>query len=153
MRSTHDTRGIQKPTYEIEATFPVPKNATWTKNKKNNAIRRSSALGRYPATVASFPVVVAPLVPSGSPVGLFGREGEGRMATSTSTHTTNSAEYETKNNPSTLIESITKQGENARKYERIFGCGVWCLTGYTNGNSEADTVESKGSRHGGRVVQ
>jgi len=65
------------------------------------------------------------------------------MATSISTHTTNSAEYETKNNPSTLIESITKQAENARKYERIFECGVRCLTGYTNGNSEADTVKAK----------
>jgi len=61
------------------------------------------------------------------------------MATSISTHTTNSAEYERKNSPSTLIESITKQVENARKYERIFECGVWCLNGYRNGNSEADT--------------
>ena len=65
------------------------------------------------------------------------------MATSTSTHTTNSAEYERKNNPSTLMESITKQAENARKYERIFKCGERCLAGYTNGNSEADTVKNK----------
>lgn len=48
------------------------------------------------------------------------------------------------------MESITKQAENARKYERIFGCGVWCLTGYTNGNKEADTVEEKNPWHGGR---
>ena len=71
------------------------------------------------------------------------------MATSTSTHTTNSAEYERKNNPSTLMESITKQAENARKYERIFECGVWCLAGYTNGSSEADTVKSKSPRRRG----
>ena len=62
------------------------------------------------------------------------------MAASISTHTTNSAEYERKNNPSTLIESITKQAENARKHERIFEYGSRCLIGYTNGKSDADTV-------------
>lgn len=41
------------------------------------------------------------------------------------------------------MESITKQAENARKYERILEYGLWCLTGYTNGNSEADTVNGK----------
>jgi len=74
------------------------------------------------------------------------------MATSTSTHTTNSAEYERKNSPSTLMESITKQAENARKYERIFEYGLRCLTGRTNGNSEADAVKGGGqkvSQHGG----
>jgi len=71
------------------------------------------------------------------------------MATSNPTHITNSAEYETKNSPSTLIESITKQAENARKYESILECGVRCLAGYTNGNSEGDTIEREGSRHGG----
>ena len=63
------------------------------------------------------------------------------MAASISTHTTSNAEYETKNSPSMLIESITKQAENARKYERIFEYGSRRLVGYTNGNSEADTVE------------
>ena len=62
------------------------------------------------------------------------------MAASTSTHTTNKAEYERKNSPSTLIESITKQAEKARKYERIFECELWYVTGYTNGNNEAQTV-------------
>ena len=72
------------------------------------------------------------------------------MATSTSTHTTNSAEYERKNSPSTLMESITKQAENARKYERIFEYGFRCLTGYKKGNSEADTT--KGKVRGQRLV-
>ena len=63
------------------------------------------------------------------------------MAASISTHTTSNAEYETKNSPSMLMESITKQTENARKYERIFEYGFLCLVGYTNGNSDADTVE------------
>lgn len=61
------------------------------------------------------------------------------MAASISTHTTNSAEYERKNSPSTLMESITKQAENARKHERIFEYGCRCLIGY-NGKSDADTV-------------
>ena len=137
----------EKPTHEIEATFPVPKNATWTKNKKNNAIRRSSALGWHLAATIVTPLV-PPLPSAGTSVGLSVREVEGRMATSTSTHTTNSAEYERKNSPSTLMESITKQAENARKYERIFEYGCWCLTGNANGNSEADTVKSEGSQHG-----
>jgi hypothetical protein len=75
-----------------------------------------------------------------------------RTAASISTHTTNSAEYERKNNPSTLMESITKHAENARKYERIFEYGCWCLTGNANGNSEADTVKSEGLRRVSRVV-
>ena len=120
----------------MEATFPVPKNATWTKNRKNNAIRRSSALGWYPTAVAT------PLS-AGASVVLSFWEREGRIAASTSTHITNSAEYERKNSPSTLMESITKQAENARKYERIFECGDRCLTGYTNGSSEADTVQEQ----------
>ena len=68
------------------------------------------------------------------------------MATSISTQTTSSAEYERKNSPSTLMERITKQAENARKHERIFECGFRCLIGYTNGKSEADTagIETKG---------
>jgi hypothetical protein len=70
---------------------------------------------------------------------------------------TNNAEYERKNSPSTLMESITKQAENARKYERIFEYGLWCLIGYTNGNSEAHTVEHGMkkeflTREGGRVI-
>jgi hypothetical protein len=62
------------------------------------------------------------------------------MAASISTHTTNKAEYERKNSPSTLIESITKQAEKARKYERIFECGLGCVNGYTNGINEAQAA-------------
>ena len=62
------------------------------------------------------------------------------MAASISTHTANNAEYERKKSPSMLIESITKQAEKARKYERILECGLRCWKGYTNGNNEAQTV-------------
>ena len=62
------------------------------------------------------------------------------MAVSISTHTANNAEYDRKNSPSTLMESITKQAENARKHERIFEYGSRCLIGYTNGKSDADTA-------------
>ena len=62
------------------------------------------------------------------------------MAASTSTQTNNNAEYERKNNPSTLMESITKQAEKARKYERVFESGLRWVIGYTNGNSEAPTA-------------
>ena len=45
---------------------------------------------------------------------------EERNKLSTCTQAIKAIEYETKNKPSTLIERMTKQGPNPRKYIKIF---------------------------------